>query len=322
MKPVFVLSLPRSGSTLLQRIIGAHAEVATTSEPWILLPLCYMREEEGLYAEYNQRGYIRATHDFQQQLPQGESDFEDALRSFVLELYRKAATEQQPYFLDKTPRYHLIAEEIMRLFPQGKFVFLWRNPVSVVASLLTMDEEERWNLPHYKIDLYKGLDRLVHAFSQSDVPVHSIHYEDLITDTEQTVQGVFSYLDLDYEANIIATFDEVQLEGQLGDPTGTKEYSAISSAPLHKWKNVLNTPIRKRWIKRYLQWIGSDRLQKMGYDAKELLEKVEQMPVSLNHTVTDLAGLLRGQLRPWLESYLLKEKVRKVLKKEKIYNHT
>jgi hypothetical protein len=38
---IFLLSLPRSGSTLAQRILAAHEGIATTSEPWILLPYGY-----------------------------------------------------------------------------------------------------------------------------------------------------------------------------------------------------------------------------------------------------------------------------------------
>jgi hypothetical protein len=41
--PLFLLSLPRSGSTLAQRILAAHGGIATTSEPWILLPYLYVR---------------------------------------------------------------------------------------------------------------------------------------------------------------------------------------------------------------------------------------------------------------------------------------
>ena len=38
-RPIFIFSAPRSGSTLLQRVLAAHTQVATASEPWILLPL-------------------------------------------------------------------------------------------------------------------------------------------------------------------------------------------------------------------------------------------------------------------------------------------
>jgi hypothetical protein len=39
--PIFLLLLPCSGSTLAQRILAAHEGIATTSEPWILLPYLY-----------------------------------------------------------------------------------------------------------------------------------------------------------------------------------------------------------------------------------------------------------------------------------------
>src|SRR5688500_15750036 len=62
--PLFLLSLPRSGSTLAQRILAAHEAIATASEPWILLPYLYTLRERGAYAEYNHRVLVRAVEDF------------------------------------------------------------------------------------------------------------------------------------------------------------------------------------------------------------------------------------------------------------------
>ena len=36
--PVFVMATPRSGSTLLQRVLTTYDEVGSTAEPWVLLP--------------------------------------------------------------------------------------------------------------------------------------------------------------------------------------------------------------------------------------------------------------------------------------------
>ena len=44
-KPIFIFSITRSGSTLLQRVIAAHEGVATVSEPWVLLPYLYTLRE-------------------------------------------------------------------------------------------------------------------------------------------------------------------------------------------------------------------------------------------------------------------------------------
>ena len=46
-RPVFILSLPRAGSTLLQRMLNVHPEIASTVEPWILLPFLSSLREGG-----------------------------------------------------------------------------------------------------------------------------------------------------------------------------------------------------------------------------------------------------------------------------------
>ena len=56
-RPIFIFSLPRAGSTLVQRVLAAHDDIATTSEPWILLPFLFSTKEQGVYAEYSSQGY-------------------------------------------------------------------------------------------------------------------------------------------------------------------------------------------------------------------------------------------------------------------------
>lgn len=319
--PIFIFSLPRSGSTLLQRILGAHPEVGTASEPWILLPLCYTQAAKGVYAEYNHRGYVRAVNDFWDVLPNGKADYDEALRSFVSTLYRRASSGDETYFLDKTPRYHLIASEIMELFPGGKFIFLWRNPLSVVASLLTMDESAKWNLPHYKIDLYKGLECLVQA-QEASTSAYRVQYADLITDPASTVKELCSYLEIQYREDLLSNFGDVQLSGSLGDRTGTKKYTSISEGPINKWEGVLNTPVRKIWMKRYLAWIGAEKLEVMGYDYENTIYMLNRIPVRFKYTLSDSLGVIKGGIRVWLEPYIVKSKFENIVDENKIYVNT
>ncbi|MEZ4607679.1 MAG: sulfotransferase [Deinococcales bacterium] len=66
MTPLFLFSLPRSGSTLLQRILAAHPDIATLSEPWFILPLIYMTRDEGIYSEYDHSHLTRALTDLKE----------------------------------------------------------------------------------------------------------------------------------------------------------------------------------------------------------------------------------------------------------------
>ncbi|MFB6286927.1 MAG: sulfotransferase, partial [Candidatus Bipolaricaulia bacterium] len=84
-KPLFLFSLPRSGSTLLQRVLASSSEVSTVPEPWILLPLLGMRQE-GTYAEYGHQPARRAIDEFVDRLDENAEGFDGELRRFVCRL--------------------------------------------------------------------------------------------------------------------------------------------------------------------------------------------------------------------------------------------
>src|SRR5687767_5281478 len=86
-QPLFLFSLPRSGSTLLQRVLAAHPAITTASEPWILLPLIYAYRRGGAYTEYNHVLGSSAVRGFAAQLTGGRGAFDAALRDFVLRVY-------------------------------------------------------------------------------------------------------------------------------------------------------------------------------------------------------------------------------------------
>jgi hypothetical protein len=81
--PVFLLSLPRSGSTLAQRILASHTEVATTSEPWLLLPYLYTLRDHGVYAEYSHSTMVTAIRELCSSFPSGEKDYLDEVRRLI-----------------------------------------------------------------------------------------------------------------------------------------------------------------------------------------------------------------------------------------------
>ena len=116
MKIVFLLSLPRSGSTLIQRILGSHPEVATRTEPWLLLPLLYMTKETGVFSEYAHRHSSRAIRDFIGSIDNGSENFDHCVKEFAYSLYGKACDGGEEYFLDKTPRYSIVADRLLEVF--------------------------------------------------------------------------------------------------------------------------------------------------------------------------------------------------------------
>lgn len=279
-RPIFLFSISRSGSTLIQRIIGVHEGVATVSEPWLLLPHAYTLRQTGVDAEYVHPLLATAIEDFCEQLPNGSDDYLEEMRAFTLRLYEKAAGDGATHFLDKTPPYCLIAEEVMRLFPEGKFLFLWRNPLSVVASLIRTWEP--WHPTFMSSDLFIGLPRLVAAFDVNRERAHAARYEDLASGDEQHWRALMNYLEIEFDPTSLTRFAEVELSGRMGDPTGRREYSTLSSEPEGKWRQTLANPLRRHWAQRYLRFLGPERLAVMGYDGRRMLAELKSLPPSFD----------------------------------------
>jgi len=270
LKPLFIFSLPRSGSTLLQRILAASGQVSTAAEPWLLLPLLYTLKSEGVRAEYWHRQACSAIEDFYSGLPNGKKDYLDEMRMFILNLYRKRSSPESRYFLDKTPRYNLICDEIMNLFPEGRFIFLWRNPLAVVSSIVNSWYGGQWKATIYSIDLYDGLKRLIDAFESHRPVVHSLRYESLLSAPSTEIQNLFDYLELDYDDRILTSFKEICLAGRMGDKVGVKKYDALNRSSVNAWTNTFHNPFRRYWAERYLKWIGTRNLRAMGYEYADL----------------------------------------------------
>jgi hypothetical protein len=291
-QPIFIFSLPRSGSTLVQRIIAAHDGVATTSEPWILLPHLYAFRQQGVMAEYDHSLMVHAIQDFCKELPAGEADYRQGLREFILSMYEKAAGGDAVYFLDKTPPYCLIADEIMDLFPDAKFVFLWRNPLSVIASIILTLNDEHWHPTLFREDLFVGLPRLVSAYQTNRARAYSVRFEDLLDRGEDQWRPLMSYLGIEFDSEALNRFTEIELNGRMGDPTGIKQYSALSSDPIDKWRGTLANPLRRAWCHRYLRFLGPNRLLTMGYDLDQLLDQLHSQPLSTSSLLADFGGLV------------------------------
>ena len=308
--PLILFSLPRSGSTLAQRILGAHPEIATVAEPWILLPLLYSLKEKGSYTEYNHQYTNIAINDFCRELPNGKDDYLAAISHFARELYDKARKGEERYFLDKTPRYNLVSDEVIKLFPDGKFIFLWRNPLAVAASIIETWGHGSWSLYRFKIDLYEGLEKLIDTFTQHQDTVHAVRYEDLSCNPETEWAAILKYLELDYNPDLLAQFSNVNLEGQLGDKTGVKQYKTVSDEPLEKWKSTFSNPLRKAWCRRYLNWIGQERLSIMGYDLSELLDELAAIPTIPRRILSDAALMSFGAAYCFFEPYATIDKLK------------
>jgi hypothetical protein len=254
-------------------------------------------------------------------LPRGRADYTAEIRELSLRLYDRASPSGTRYFLDKTPRYHLISEELVAAFPEAKFLFLWRNPLAVVASIIETWANGRWNVYRFKVDLFDGLENLLSTYERHGTKIHAMRYEDLVEEPAKTWSKAFDYLDLPFDSSALELFDGTKLAGRMGDRSGVAKYTRVSNESVEGWKRTLNTPVRKAWCRRYLRWIGRDRLRMMGYDLDGLMAELECIPISYRGIGSDAGRGCWGLIRDVAEPRILGQKWSKMPAWRYVHTH-
>lgn len=289
-QPVFLISLPRSGSTLLQKILCSHSRIGSTAEPWILLPLAAMTDEVqgAVYAEYSHSEAVRAIHDLIAAMSGGEGAYHAALAHFVRQVYDGCLRPGQDLFLDKTPRYFLIVDFIYKLFPDAKVIFLFRNPLESLASMMTTWWSGILKTYHLEMDLREGPRLMAEAFARHRGRAYAVHYQDLVEDPEATVAGICSYLGVDFEPTMIERYRSADLKGVMGDKKGVLSYTRISTESLDKWMGILDNPVRRSYARRLLDSYDEATLAAFRLQPDAIMRRLEAAPISYRHVGKDL----------------------------------
>lgn len=303
-RPLFLLSLPRSGSTLLQHLLAAHPHIAATAEPWIQLPLVYALRPQGVAAEYGHDTMAVAISDFVESVG-GIDAWRSSIRRWAEDLYLRAAAPDAAYFLDKTPQYDLVADELVSIFPDAKVILLWRNPLAIVSSILRTFDGPGWPLYPYAPHLFQGLATLVQVHERMRERVLDVRYEDIVEAPMEALKRIFGYLQLDMDEAVVETFGSLRLRGRMKDPKWG-HYSGVSREPLDRWREGIQGPLRTHWCRRYLRWIGPRRLALMGYDYDALMSELRRSRGSLRTSLRDAWRLGIAIPKARLKSRLLR----------------
>jgi hypothetical protein len=204
--PVFILSAPRSGSTLLRAILGSHSEFYAPPE----LPLKHL-------AARADTSWIRASID-------GLGLTSDELDYLLWDRVLADALQRsgKPRIVVKTPSNVLIWDRIAECWPDAQFVFLLRHPAATVASLHS-SWDPAWR-PEDSGELDDSLARglrymTVLEQARGALPGLTIRYEDLTAEPERTVGQLCEFLGVPFEPSMLdyGRFDHAGFTPGLGD---------------------------------------------------------------------------------------------------------
>jgi len=277
---VFLISLPRSGSTLLQRILNCHTQIHSTAEPWIMLLPTYARRSTGLSAEYDAELARQGLEDFIKSLPDGDEAFDSAVRSYAEALYHAALKSSgKALFLDKTPRYWHVLPELKKLFPHARFIYLLRNPLAIAASVIRTwfnGDPDRLEGTTHAQDLYEGPAAIGAAISNPGARDFVVRYEELVADPETVLHAVCAFLQMKFEPDMIEYGGKASPFGRHGDTTSIEHHATAVTTYRDTWCEFFSSERGHRFASEYLDQLGAGTLALWKYDRQTLFSRLER----------------------------------------------
>ncbi len=234
---------------MLQAVLSNHTAIATRSEPWVQLLQAPLLNPDLVRAPFD----WKITVDAVGKVEEGEKcllDAKAALKGVADKLYSEAAEAcGADYFLDKTPRYYYMLEELYALYPDAQFLILYRNPVSVLASIhkTWLSEKPFESLYDYSGDLIDAprlMDEFSKAHGASD-RVMTVAYEQLTQDPKAAFAGIFSWLGLEFSEDLLSYDENASYSGKYGDPVGVKR-GRVEAHPATQVKQYTDVLLNKR----------------------------------------------------------------------------
>lgn len=278
---IFLISLPRSGSTLLQHILAGHSSVGATAEPWILFPSAYALRPGALSSDYSAGVGQIALSEYLAQVDDGEEKYYAAVRKMALHLYNAYVTKHgKERFLDKTSRYYLILPELFRIFPKAKYVFLLRNPLAMMASFLeymVFGDWRRLGEPGIRNDLLDGYRLIRQGVRYFGDDAIVVMYEDLVEKPEMVVAHLCERLGLEFEPGMLNYGQRVGvLPGRLVDPKSIQKHRIPVKDYAYAWRSKFTTRQERHLAQAFLAHLGPELVNSLGYSYEEMASVVSR----------------------------------------------
>jgi len=282
---LFVIGPPRSGSTLLARMIGAHSRVFAPAEPHLLTPLAHLGYYETVErAPFDPVISQRAIRELVAALPGGERDYLAALRAYSDALYaRLLEGSGRERLLDKTPAYALVLDFVAKLYPWARYVVLTRNPLAVWSSYVQsfFDGDHEAALRFNPI-LERYVPAVARFLREAPVAIHRVCYEELVAEPEARMRALCAFLGLDFEPGMVAYGESgpapTAARG-LGDPITVARETRPTTRSLARWtEEMAGVPGKVQQAREILARLADEDLAAWGFARAELAAELDAVP--------------------------------------------
>ena len=254
--PIFILGLPRSGSTLIEQVLASHSQVEGTSE------LPYLgRVATSL--NRNRPDGVNYPEAVRELAPENLAALgEDYIR--YAQLHR---TEGSPFFVDKMPNNFPTVGFLHLILPDAKIIDARRHPLDACVGNFRQHYARGQTFAYDLTDIgeyYLQYQRMMdHWHEVLPGRVLTIQYEEVVTDFENQVRRILEYCRLPWEDNCVKFYET---ERPVRTASSEQVRQPIYTGALNFWRNYethldelveILEPIRDHY-RRYEKWESTD----------------------------------------------------------------
>lgn len=254
--PIFIVGMPRAGSTLLEQILSSHPQIEGTSELPVMISLAKELRSEAGKTEIAAYAEVLASRSAAQLQELGERYLEQA------RIYRKT---DRPFFIDKMPNNFIHIGLIQLVLPNAKIIDARRHPLGCCFSNLKQYYARGQNFSYSLENIgryYRDYVELVAHF-ESVLPagrIHRVFYERTITDTEAVVREALAYCGLEFDPQCLRFYESQR---------------PVRTASSEQVRKPISSEGTEQWL-HYEQW-----LEPLKRELGAVLERYPELPDSL-----------------------------------------
>jgi len=226
--PIFIVGLPRAGSTLLEQILASHSQVDGTLELANII---------GMAHAFNGRRVIKDS-------PKYPSVLMDIEKNRLKQLGEKYLAETMshrqgaPFFIDKMPNNFRHVALIHLILPNAKIIDARREPMACCFSgykqLFAEGQEFSYGLEDIGNYYNDYVDIMSHWDTVLPDKILRVQHEDVINDLQSQVERLLSFCGLDFEQSCV---DFHQSKRPVRTPSSEQVRQPIYKTGMHLWKN-------------------------------------------------------------------------------------
>jgi len=199
--PIFVVGLPRAGSTLIEQILSSHSQVEGTME---LPDVPALAQSVGPRTGDEGARYLHALHS----LPNAELG---KMGEEYLARTRIQRKTQRPHFIDKLPNNFLHVGLIHLMLPRARIIDARRHPLGCCFSNFKQHFARGQNFTYdlAEIGIYyrSYVELMAHVDAVLPGRVHRVLYEDMVANTESEVRRLLDYCGLPFEPECLRFYE-------------------------------------------------------------------------------------------------------------------